>query len=70
MAYQADAAHMNFGKYTLFLCNGTTANSNTFPIALAIVFGNETKDKWVKFWQFAKGLHPCLNTSQTTIITD
>ncbi len=22
-AYQADAAHMNFGKYTLFLCYGT-----------------------------------------------
>ncbi len=26
-AYQADAAHMNFGKYTLFLCYGNTANS-------------------------------------------
>jgi hypothetical protein len=24
----------------------------------------------VKFWQFAKGVHPCLNTPQTTIITD
>ncbi len=69
-AYQANAAHMNFGKYTLLLCYGTTTNSNTFPIALAIVFGNETKDSWVKFWQFAKGVHPCLNTPQTTIITD
>ncbi len=48
-AYQAKAAHMNFGKYTLFLCYGTTANSNTFPVALVIVFGNETKDSWVKF---------------------
>jgi hypothetical protein len=37
---------------------------------LAIVFGNETKDGWVKFWQLAKGVHPCLNTPQTTIITD
>ncbi len=69
-AYQADVAHMNIGKYTLFSCYGTTANSNTFPIALAIVFGNKTKDSWVKFWQFAKGVHPCLNTPQTTIITD
>ncbi len=69
-ANQADAAHMNFGNYTLFLCYGTTANSNTFPIELAIVFGNETKDSWVKFWQFAKGVHPCLNTPQTTIIMD
>jgi hypothetical protein len=69
-AYQADAAHTNFGKYTLILCYGTTANSNTFPIALAIVFDNETKDSWVKFWQFAKGVHPCLNTPQTTIIMD
>jgi hypothetical protein len=68
--YQADAANTNFGKYTLISCYGTTANSNTFPIALAIVFDNETKDSWVKFWQFAKGVHPCLNTPQTTIITD
>jgi hypothetical protein len=69
-AYQADAAHMNFGQYTLFSCYGTTTNSNTFPVALAIVFGNETKDSWVKFWQIAKGVHPCLNTPQTIIIKD
>jgi hypothetical protein len=69
-ASQADAAHMNIGKYTLFSRYGTITNSNTFPIALAIVFGNETKDSWVKFWQFAKGVHPCLNTPQTTIRTD
>jgi hypothetical protein len=24
--YQADAAHMNFGKYTLYSCYGVTAN--------------------------------------------
>jgi hypothetical protein len=34
--FQADAAHMNFGKYTLFSCYGTTANRNTSPIAFAI----------------------------------
>jgi hypothetical protein len=69
-AYQADAAHLNFGKYTLFLCYGTTAISNTFPFALVIVVGNKTKDSWVKFWQFAKGVHPCLNTAQTTNISN
>ena len=33
--FQADAAHMNFGKYTLFSCYGSTANANTSPIAFA-----------------------------------
>ena len=41
--YQADAAHCNFGKYTLYSCYGTTANCNTAPIAFAILFGNEDK---------------------------
>ncbi len=27
--FQADACHMNFGKYTLYSCYGTTANCNT-----------------------------------------
>jgi len=27
--FQADVAHMNFGKYTLFSCYGSTANANT-----------------------------------------
>ena len=31
--YQADAAHMNFGKYTLYSCYGITANCNAFPVA-------------------------------------
>ncbi len=36
--FQADAAHMNFGKYTLFsLCYGSTANANTSLIAFAIL---------------------------------
>jgi hypothetical protein len=48
----------------------TTASSNTFTIAFVIVFGTETKDSWVKFWQFAKRVHPCLNLPQTTIITN
>jgi hypothetical protein len=31
--FQADACHMNFGKYTLYSCYGTTANCNTYPVA-------------------------------------
>jgi hypothetical protein len=34
--FQADACHMNFGKYTLYSCYGTTANCNTFPVAMSI----------------------------------
>ncbi len=68
--FQADACHMNFGKYTLYSCYGTTANCNTFPVAFAIHFGNEDKDGWVQFWEFAKSLHPSLDRFDTTIITD
>ena len=41
--FQADAAHTNFGKYTLYSCYGSTANGNTSPIAFALIFGNEDK---------------------------
>ncbi len=37
----SDACHLNFGKYTLFLCYGVTANANMFPIGFAIIFGNK-----------------------------
>jgi hypothetical protein len=68
--FQAGACHMNFGKYTLYSCYGTTANCNTIPVAFAIIFGNKDKDGWVQFWEFAKSLHPSLNRFDTTIITD
>jgi hypothetical protein len=68
--YQSDAAHMNFGKYTLYSCYGLTINCNASPIAFGIVFSNEGKSVWVDFWTFAKKIHPCLNTPETTIITD
>jgi hypothetical protein len=42
--FQADACHINVGKYTLYSCYGTTANCNTFPVAFTIFFGNEDKD--------------------------
>ncbi len=44
--YQADAAHMNFGKYTLYSCYGITANRNSFPVVFGIIFGNEDKEGW------------------------
>ena len=60
MVYQADGAHMNFGKYTLYSCYGITANCNDFPVAFGIVFDNEDKEGLERFWLFAKSLHPCL----------
>ncbi len=69
-AFQADACHMNFGKYTLYSCYGTTANCNTYPVAFGILFGNEDKEGWKVFWNFAKWVHPSIDGTRVTIITD
>ena len=61
---------MNFGKYTLYSCYGTTANGNTSPVAFGILFGNEDKEGWVQFWKFAKNILPCLDNETNTFITD
>ncbi len=68
--FQADACHMNFGKYTLYSCYGTTANCNTYPVAFKIFFGNEDKEGWMDFWDFAKSVHPSIDDTRVTIITD
>jgi hypothetical protein len=68
--YQSDAAHMNFGKYTLYFCYGITANCNASPVAFSAVFGNEDKSRLIDFWTFEKKIHPCLSTPETTIITN
>jgi hypothetical protein len=68
--FQADAAHMNFGKYTLFSCYGTTANGNTSPIAFEVLFGNEDKSGWEEYWKFALHLHPSIKHFTKTFITD
>jgi hypothetical protein len=52
--YQADTAHLQFGKYTFYSAYGSTANSNASPVAFAILFGNEDTSNWVKFWTFVK----------------
>jgi hypothetical protein len=68
--YQADAAHTNYGKYTLNSCYGITANCNALPVALGIVFGNEDREGWGLFWKFAKSHHPMIDQRTVTIITD
>ena len=38
---QADGAHSQYGKYTLFLAYGTNANGHMSPVAFGLLFGNE-----------------------------
>ena len=66
----ADACHLHFGKYMLFLCYGMTANSNASPVACAILFGNENTSTWRQFWKYCLDLHPCINSGDITIITN
>lgn len=68
--FQADAAHINWGKFTLFSLYGTMANGRMAPVTLAIVFGNETNAGWAKFFRFAVQVHPHLNDAKITIITN
>jgi len=68
---QADACHLNFGKYTLYSAYATSANAGCIPIAFGILFGNEDADGWTHFWQFAKETHLWLRQdNKITIITD
>jgi hypothetical protein len=68
--YQADAAHLNWGKYTLYSAYGTTAEAQCSTIAFGILFGNEDKESWKQFWTFTVGVHPWMNSAGSTIITD
>ena len=68
--FMADACHLHFGKYTLFLCYGMTANSNASPVAFAILFGNKNTSTWRQFWKYCLYLHPCIDSGDITIITD
>lgn len=67
---QVDAVRCSFGKYTLYLCYGTTANCNMAPVAFAILFSNEDEVGWEAFWKFALKHHPRLNHYSKTYITD
>ena len=67
---QVDAAHMSFGKYILYSVYGTNANGTMSALGFALLFGNEDKKSWTRFWNFIKKTHPSINQSKYTIITD
>ena len=67
---QADGAHSQFGKYTLFSAYGTNANGHMSPVAFGLLFGNEDKRNWSTFWGFVKEIHPSLDDKNKTILTD
>jgi hypothetical protein len=67
---RADGAYASFGKYTLFLAYGTTANGNMSPLAFGLLFGNKNTENWAKFWRFVKKVYPCVDVPTKTIVTD
>jgi hypothetical protein len=67
---QADAAHMSFGKYTLYSAYATTANGTMLALGFAMLFGNKDKENWTHFWKFIKKTHPIVDQFKFTIITD
>jgi len=67
---QADAAHMSFGKYTLFSAYAGSANGKMVGLGFGILFGNETYENWKTFWEFLVKTHPIVNLPSKTIITD
>jgi hypothetical protein len=68
--YQADGGHMSFGKCTLFSAYANTANGSMAPLGFAIMFGNEDSTNRISFWTFIKSVHPIMNQSTKTVITD
>jgi hypothetical protein len=67
---QADGAHASYGKYTLFLAYGTTANGTMSPLAFGLLFENKNTENWLKFCMFVKKVHPCIDGPTKTIVTD
>jgi hypothetical protein len=67
---QADAAHVSFGEYTLYLVYGTNANGTMSTLGFALLFGNEDKQSWTQFLNFIKKTHPTIIQSKYTIITN
>jgi hypothetical protein len=67
---QADAAHMSFGKYTLFSAYAGSANQKMVGLGCGILFGNEDKNNWQTFWTFLRKSHPIINQRTKTIVTD
>jgi len=67
---RADAAHISVGKYTLFSAYTTSSNDTMVCLGIALLYGNEDKANWKTFWKFIKEIHPSVDTSNKTIITD
>jgi hypothetical protein len=67
---QADAAHMVFGKYTLFSACVNMVNGNMSPLGLAMLFGNNDKDNWTNFWKFIKKTHPIVDQPKKPFLID
>jgi hypothetical protein len=68
--FMTDTCHLHFGKYTLFCCYRVTANSNMSLVGFAVMFGNENTESWRMFWRFVMEVHPAINSTDVTIITD
>ncbi len=68
--FQADGAHSNFGKYTLFSVYGTNANGHMSALAFGLLFENEDTTNWSKLWAFVKRIHPSIDALPKTILTD
>ena len=68
--FQADGVHSHYGKYTLFSVYWTNANGHMSALTFGLLFGNEDKMNWSKFWAFVKRIHPSINDLTKTIVTD
>jgi len=68
--FQADAAHMSFGKYTLYSCYGTTANGATSAVGFSTHFANESKEVWEIFWNYVKHTRTSMDYHKNTLITN
>jgi hypothetical protein len=40
------------------------------PLAFGLLFGNEDRKNWSKFWSYVKKIHPCIDSPEVTILTD
>ncbi len=48
----------------------TNANGHMSALAFGLLFGNEGKTNWSKFWAFVKRTHPSIDALPKTILTD
>jgi hypothetical protein len=61
------AAKSGLSRYSVY---GINANGTMSALGFVLLFGNEDKKSWRQFWTFIKNMHPSINQSKYTIITD